>query len=202
MTEPMARIARILQPIRDADASGPGLPTDRGAIAHNPAVADVEVIQGVATPEECTRIIRISSSPAAQSAKGPGRIARNDETRWIYERAAEVFENANHKFRFRVVGLIEEILIAAHTPADQQEWQVDCARNFTANRKLSMSLVLSGAGADGEAAPEFPGREKIPGPFAIGTAIVFPSFLAHRPKPVVEGKRLELLAYAYGPTFE
>src|SRR5262245_26115137 len=60
MTEPMARIARILQPIRDADAPAPAFTTDRGALSHNPGIVEIEVIPGVATLEECERIVRIA----------------------------------------------------------------------------------------------------------------------------------------------
>lgn len=199
MSEPLARIARILQPIRDDDAAGSQLTTDRGALAHNPAVADVETIPGVVSIEDCKRIVQMADTLRAAGAK---RIPRQDETRWIYERVAEVFETANRKFRFRVVGLIEEIVVTAHEPGDGYPWQVDCSHNFTANRKLSLSLLLTDTGPGGEGALEFSGRETPAAPLAAGTAIVFPSFLAHRVKNRTQGRRVTLVAFAYGPTFE
>jgi PKHD-type hydroxylase len=200
MNEPLARMARILQPIRDEDAAGPGLTTDRGTLAHNPSVVDVAVIPDIASAEECARIIRIAAG--LQNAHESVRIPRQDATKWIYERAAEIFEQANRTFRFRVVGLIEEPMVTGYGPDDKFPWQVDCSHNFTANRKLSLSLLLTDAGPGGEGAVEFVGRENGAAPLGAGTAIVFPSFLAHRVKPVSRERRAVLRAYAYGPTFE
>jgi len=194
MGEPQARIARILQPIRDEDYAGPQFTTDRGTLAHNPAVADIETVPNALSAAECERIMQ--SAHALQSSGG--RIPRHDDTRWIYERVAGVFERANRKFRFRVVGIIEEIVIGAYSATGNPPWQVDCAHNFTANRKLSLSLPLSG-GTDG-AGLEFAGRELAP--IAAGTAVVYPSFLAHRVNPLGGEARAALVAFAYGPTFE
>ena len=194
MGEPQARIARILQPIRDEDYSGPQFTTDRGTLAHNPAVADIETVPGALTAEECQRIVQ---GAHALQANG-GRIPRRDDTRWIYERVADVFERANRRFRFRVVGIIEEIVVGAYSAAGNPPWQVDCAHNFTANRKLSLSLLLTG---DNEGARlEFAGRDV--GPVGAGVAVVYPSFLAHRVNPLSGEARAALVAFAYGPTFE
>jgi hypothetical protein len=200
MAEPLARIARILQPIRDADAPGPAFTTDRGTLAHNPSITDVAVVPGVATPEECDRILKIAKSHAV----GPtAKIPRQDETRWIYERAADVFEKANDTFRFRVVGLIEEPVVSLQTPEDKSHWLVDCARNITANRKLSLALLLTDPGPKANGAVEFAGRDAPHPSVALGSAIVYPSFLSHRNVPLAEGQhRVTLLAFAYGPTFE
>jgi len=193
MGEPLARIARILQPIHDADAPGPQFTTDRGTLAHNPAVADIETIRNAIATADCERIVQAAR---ALQATG-GRIPRSDETRWIYERVAEIFERANRKFRFRVVGIIEEIVVGAYS-AGNSPWQVDCAHNFTANRKLSLSLPLTGP--DEGARLEFAGSDL--GPVPPGTGVVYPSFLAHRVNPLAVEPRAALVAFAYGPTFE
>jgi PKHD-type hydroxylase len=199
MSEPQARIARILQPIRDADALGPAFTTDRGTLAHNPSVMEIVVIPGVVTPEECEQILAVAKSVAMGAT---AKIPRRDDTRWIYERAAEVFEKANDTFRFRVVGLIEEPLVSLQTPEDKPPWIVDCARNLTANRKLSLTLLLTAPGPKANGTLQFAGREAPHAPAAQGAALVYPSFLGHRPVPLTEGHRVTLLAYAYGPTFE
>jgi PKHD-type hydroxylase len=49
---------------------------------------------------------------------------------------------------------------------------------------------------------EFSGRDSAKAPPAAGTGIVFPSFMAHRLSPVTQGRRVSVVAYAYGPTFE
>ena len=194
MGEPQARIARILQPIRDEDNTGPQFTTDRGTLAHNPAVADIETLPDALSAEECERIVQAAKGLQASG----GRIPRSDDTRWIYERVAQVFERANRRFRFRVVGIIEEVMVGAYSATGNPPWQVDCAHNFTANRKLSLSLHLTG-GPDG-ARLEFAGREL--GPVGAGTAVVYPSFLAHRVNPLAAEARAALVAFAYGPTFE
>lgn len=196
MSEPLARIARILQPIRDEDARGPQFTTDRGTLAHNPGVADIVAVPNAASPEQCQRIIQTAESLTSTG----GRIPRHDETRWIYELAAQIFERANQKFRFRVVGIIEEVVVGAYAPTGNPAWQVDIAHNSTANRKLSLSLLLTGTGSSNDACLEFAGRDAPAA--AAGTAIVYPSLLAHRVNPLKGEARAALVAFAYGPTFE
>jgi len=204
MSEPLARIARILQPIRDDDGNGSELTTDRGALAHNPAIVDVETIPGVMNAQECAKVLAMASHLSRKSGDpvNTGRIPRQEETAWIYERMADVFERANKKYRFRVVGLIEEPQVTLYAQGDPYPWQMDCARNFTANRKLSISVALMDPLEYHGGVLEFPGREPAKSAPPAGTAIIFPSFLAHRMSPVTQGRRVSLVAYAYGPTFE
>ena len=45
------------------------------------------------------------------------------------------------------------------------------------------------------------GDEGVDGQREVGTAIIFPSFMAHRVAPVTVGERRSLVAWACGPTF-
>ena len=124
-----------------------------------------------------------------------------DDCDWLYRRVGEIFEEANERFRFRLCGLIESIMVVEYEQGDAFDWHLDSGPSLAANRKLSLSIQLS-ASADydggrlefcGKAVPDEAARQ--------GTAIVFAPFLAHRISRIERGRRRSLVAWAYGPTF-
>ena len=124
-----------------------------------------------------------------------------DDCAWLYRRVGEIFEAANERFRFRLCGLIESIMVVEYEQGDAFDWHLDSGPSLAANRKLSLSIQLS-ASADydggrlefcGKAVPDEAARQ--------GTAIVFAPFLAHRISRIERGRRRSLVAWAYGPTF-
>jgi len=48
---------------------------------------------------------------------------------------------------------------------------------------------------------QFHGAADMPAARAQGTAVAFPSYLAHQVSPVTRGLRHSLVAWAYGPAF-
>ena len=89
------------------------------------------------------------------------------------------------------------------------DWHTDHVNNYNENhgslgdRKLSISLVLNDDYAGGEfciAAPE-PKTDYKTLQLNKGDAIIFPSFMFHKVKPVISGTRKALVIFVEGPKF-
>ena len=204
--------ARIIKAIESIDEAPFRLVTGAASMGCNPGIVDVAVIPRVMDSSECSRVLAAARSTSFERGRTLGGV---DETRqcycawipperdheWIYDRVAQAFATANRKFRFRLEGLIEPVMAVAYDPGDRIDWHLDTGPELTANRKLSLSLFLTEPGVHDGGVLEFAGMAPLPSPVPVGTATVFPSFLAHRVTPVTRGRRLSLVAFAYGPTF-
>lgn len=103
---------------------------------------------------------------------------------------------------FRLIGLVEPLMVVSYDEGDGFDWHLDSGDQLSANRKLSLSIPLSSTreyrGGDLEFAGSLMKERRI----GKGTAVVFPSFVAHRISPVTSGRRFALVAFAHGPSFE
>lgn len=203
---------RILQEVDSRRVPGAVLETSRGAIASNPAIAQVARLPGALTAAECRRTrslaadLRFSAGAATYGGTRSRRcdcawIGPSPEHRWLYERVAAVFARANEGYRFRLKGLIEPPMIVSYDPGGGFDWHLDLGPELAASRKLSLSLLLGPPGDYEGGELEFSGCVRGTAKPSMGTAMVFPSFLAHRVAPVTRGRRLALVAFAHGPSF-
>lgn len=206
-----ARIIHRLEdpPSRPAPA-GATLTFDPGTgpIASNPYASDVHLMMDAFSAAECEAVCRLAASrPAYIGEPREYRQCRNawldpsEDTAWLYRRVGEVFEEANARFRFRLCGLIESVMVVEYGPGDQFDWHLDSGPSLAANRKLSLSIQLSPPSEYDGGRLEFSGKSVPEEAARHGTAIVFPPFLAHRISTIERGRRLALVAWAYGPTF-
>jgi PKHD-type hydroxylase len=198
---------------RERDASMPfRLDTSAGPIPCNPSAIGVSVHRRALSQLECRRVIeaaraepfergRMVDTGAGSRACHCAWIPDRQEHAWLYDRVAALFEEANERFRFRLTGMVEPVMAVAYGEGDHFDWHLDAGPELPANRKLSLSLLLTGPDAYEGGALEIAGTaEEALRPDA-GSAIVFPSFLAHRVTTVTNGRRIALVAFAYGPTF-
>ncbi len=135
---------------------------------------------------------------------------RRSELSWIppseastafYHRVGVLFHQANLEYRFVLKGLAEPLQIARYGVGGHFDWHTDSGLRETAGRKLSLTVQLSDEADYDGGNLEFiniHGRQPARG---LGTAIIFPSFLAHRIAPVTRGVRVSIVAWAYGPSF-
>ncbi|APV52235.1 hypothetical protein BWI17_01830 [Betaproteobacteria bacterium GR16-43] len=128
-------------------------------------------------------------------------MPEGDEAAWLYRRVGEFAVRAARWYQFEVTGFFEPLMFLRYGASDHFDWHLDCGPDGTCTRKLSISIQLTPEddyeGGDLEFFPQG-------GSLAcrkLGTAIVFPSFYAHRITPVTRGTRSTLVVWLHGPTF-
>jgi len=131
---------------------------------------------------------------------------RNDETAWIFDKTNMVIQSLNEMFYgFELNGYPEfQYTIYEHTEKGRYDWHMDTivSKNEYNHRKLSLTLLLNDDFEGGEFQINT-GQEKtaITVPVNKGRAIVFPSYMIHRVKPVTKGVRKSLVIWVVGPKF-
>jgi len=126
---------------------------------------------------------------------------------WIAGILHNLFISANNDyFHFDLDHFDTGIQTTFYTEGDHYTWHSDGIpfpnrERDVYERKLSMSFMLTDDYKGGELEFELKPTKIVRKPKA-GTAIIFPSWLAHRVKPVKEGERISLVAWMNGPKFK
>jgi PKHD-type hydroxylase len=179
--------------------------------------ANIVTWDGVFTAEEAKKIIDICE--ASELKKGTvldsnkeheNRVSNinfhrpNDETAWIFERLNGFLNDVNNKFfGINLVGFdYFQFSTYDSKEAGHYDWHIDSALNLIdhsmhgLHRKLSLTILLNDdfEGGDFEVNTGLP--ETVP--CLKGRAIVFPSFILHRVKPVTMGIRKSLVVWVLG----
>lgn len=191
----------------------PGAPFNaQAAWVENPSLCTVQVIPGAFSAKQCERMLDLG----AQAGFEPARVEKGDgdlrlsKVSWIqpsessesfYHRVGLLFHQANRDFGFVLAGLLEPLQVARYAVGGHFDWHTDSGLRETSGRKLSLTVQLSdSADYDGGDLEFINIHGKRPAR-ALGTAIIFPSFLAHRVSEVTRGERTSIVAWAYGPSF-
>jgi PKHD-type hydroxylase len=165
------------------------------------------------TAEECRRVIEVGDAlPKMAGLMEQDHRERyrdsqvawmptHPDTHWMYHKLAVLFNEANAYFDFELLGFVEPPQYTVYGAGQHFDWHIDVGGGGASVRKLSMTVQLSDGseyeggdlefheGSDGD-------RQR-----ALGTATIFPSFIAHRVRPIVSGVRRSLVAWACGPSF-
>jgi len=176
---------------------------------NNPAQGTVQIIGKAFSPEECGRIRDLAKAGEALVAgteKVTGYRSSNitwiqpdAQSKWLYHRMGLLILEANSQYHFDLVGLAEPLQYADYGQGDHFEWHTDLGVQGTSGRKLSVSVQISDPDTYDGGDLEFINMKNRSVPRDPGTAIIFPSYLAHRVTPVTRGRRHSLVAWAYGP---
>jgi PKHD-type hydroxylase len=177
----------------------------------NPAQGTVRVVPGAFTHDECEQIVAIGESGARVAGRVDDayegmRISElswihpQPATHWLYHRIGLMFLEANRVYRFNLVGLQEPLQFSRYSVGGHFDWHIDMG-GATSGRKLSLTIQLSDPSEYTGGELQFMNQHG-GGATGRGTAVFFPSFLAHRVTPVTHGMRRALVAWAYGPSFE
>jgi len=191
---------------------GKGPFTSVPAPATNGALATVQARQDALSAQECDRIIALGEAAHAQAGgveDGPSHyrvsriawLAPNPDTEWLFHRLAALFFEVNRHYGLDLVGFVDALQYTVYGADQHFDWHLDLGPGSTSARKLSMSIQLSDPGDYDGGALEFTSMAIHPDAARRGTAIIFPSFLAHRVTPVTRGVRRSLVGWAYGPAF-
>ena len=129
-----------------------------------------------------------------------------EDEQWLYERLTGIVRQFNAStFGFDLYGILDDISIARYDHDNGElgpshfTWHSDAGAGLTALRKLSVVVVLSSP-------MEYEGGEFEIfncGPQSLipnqGSVILFPSYMQHRVRPLLSGRRYSLIAFVLGP---
>ncbi len=122
---------------------------------------------------------------------------------WIYDKLAVACIQINtNRFKFDISGFQTELQLANYGPDDFFEWHMDYGAGDISNRKMSISVQLSGPDEYEGGDLQFMINHKvISAPKTKGTAIIFPSYAIHRVLPVTSGSRKSIVGWIGGPPY-
>lgn len=135
------------------------------------------------------------------------KLPVNAQSGWPLNKIAYEISGVNaNAWRFELTGFVSDdmpyIMRYAETNKDHNDWHVDMGRAYTASRKLSFSLQLSGPDDYDGGELEFhnmeldwnEARKK-------GSLVIFPAYWLHKVHPVTAGTRHVGVGWMHGPSF-
>lgn len=142
-------------------------------------------------------------------------IMNNNETEWLYSKFYNLINDINkHFYQFNIIGFPAiQYGVYDSKKEGKSDWHMDLqiSKNIYLDnektRKLSVAILLSQPGVDFEGgefeiSSSFSERKGVEETkLTKGSAIIFPSFMVHRVKPVTKGIRKSLVVWAEGPRF-
>ncbi|MGI9478601.1 MAG: 2OG-Fe(II) oxygenase [Hyphomicrobiaceae bacterium] len=169
--------------------------------------------------DECRQIVAIAHAGIFHDAALTGskqsdavRLAQtswiNEEgaASWIFSRLLEAFAKSNREhFDFKLDHFSERMQVAWYDAESSAffDWHSDVGMSPLSNRrKLTMVVQLSDAEnyLGGELETNSDGNIRAASR-CIGSALVLPSFVLHRVRPVTCGNRYSLTLWSHGPAF-
>jgi PKHD-type hydroxylase len=181
----------------------------------NDQVAHVSHVPNFLSPEECKRITNsVLRYPPSEGEVGGQAQAVNPGIResnvwvvfpdqssdWLYSRLEMAIEKLNERYQFDLLGFYEGAQVARYAPGGHYDWHMDLGAGIYSARKLSVSVQLTAEQEYDGGELEFQLMDE-PEPRTQGTLIAFPSFLAHRVRPVTRGERFSLVVWITGRPF-
>ncbi|MFY0610262.1 MAG: 2OG-Fe(II) oxygenase [Hyphomicrobiaceae bacterium] len=169
---------------------------------------------------ECERIVAIAHAGIFRDSELIGstrsdavRLAQTswlDEegtAKWIFNRLLEAFAQSNREhFDFKLDEFAERMQVAWYGAEAGAffDWHSDVGTSSVASRrKLTMVVQLSEAKSylGGQLETNADGHIRAASR-CIGSALVIPSFMLHRVRPVSHGSRYSLTLWSHGPAFQ
>ena len=124
---------------------------------------------------------------------------------WIAGILHNIMVRCNEYYCYDLVHFDDQIQVTKYDELQQYGWHIDQAEMKSTDhlpRKLSITLLLNDDFEGGELEIYNPVDQKtMPVPMKAGSYCVFPSWVAHRVKPVTKGTRYSLVAWMNGPQF-
>ncbi|MCH9026403.1 MAG: 2OG-Fe(II) oxygenase [Proteobacteria bacterium] len=180
----------------------------------NDAAAQVAFVESLMSPDICDSAIALAeNSPKLEGKTGAERktdkgrnstvrfIWPSEESAWLFDFLEDALMKLNRGYGFELNGFYDGIQVASYEPGGHYDWHIDLGPGTYSSRKLSLSVQLSDP-ADYEGGElEFLSATDELAPRSRGSLIAFPSYLAHRVRPVTKGTRLSLVSWIGGPPF-
>jgi len=155
----------------------------------NDSVTMIATAKNFLSPEECQKVIDFSEQAKfSEGTIGQERdnasirdskvtcLRANSGNMWLFERLEMAITQMNSAYKYNLLGFYEGVQVASYKSGGKYGWHIDVGPAHNSTRKLSMSIQLTDPDAYEGGDLEFMNvsnkTEK-----AIGTLIVFPSFL-------------------------
>lgn len=167
---------------------------------------ELELIRiiGDKTPKQAATTVADEDSVVSDYRKSEiAWLDDNSETRWIYEKIAELCKIANRTmWNFDIWGYQDSYQYTVYYgDGGHYDWHVDLGPGIS-NRKISVVLQLSDPEEyDGGDLQMNPGGQILTVPKGLGTICFFPSFMLHRVTPLNSGVRKSLVNWFCGANF-
>jgi PKHD-type hydroxylase len=137
--------------------------------------------------------------------------SRTTENAWVFDRMNMILNTINDQFYGFELNGYDSFQYTAYNSEElaEYDWHMDIIlgksaynANMPEPRKLSMTILLNDDFEGGEFQVNL-GNEKKPETVELpkGRAIIFPSWLIHRVKPVTKGIRRSVVVWTQGPKF-
>jgi PKHD-type hydroxylase len=124
------------------------------------------------------------------------------DSHWVFDKLGKILLDLNGNYKFELSGFSEGLQVAEYSAPDgHYSWHNDIGTGLFSTRKLSMTVQLSDVGDYEGGDLQFADSTAL-APKEIGSLIVFPSYLAHRVKPVTSGMRKSMVSWISGPAFK
>ena len=170
------------------------------------------VFERVFTAEQCAQIRALGAAQRlwrgrSSSDEDEYRVCttswleETSATTFVYSRLREVVRSVNALYGLDVVGFGEPLHYICYEPGGHFDWHTDLGIGPMSTRKISISIQLSDPSEYSGGDLEFSPHGVVERFRGIGTAIAFPSYIAHRVAPVTAGNRHALVAWIHGPHF-
>lgn len=170
-------------------------------------------LYGLFSPDKVESVLQAGSLEAMRPDQFAGTSLSNrrsfsvtiDRTaahEWIYAEVSAIFTAFNRGYKLDIEAIEEPLQLIRYPLGGCIDWHVDSQPHDDAKvRKLSLSIQLSPAESYQGGDVQFAAQPHDPFARALGTAVCFPSYCAHRVTPVTAGERRSLVAFILGPTF-
>ncbi len=124
----------------------------------------------------------------------------NEETSWLFVKLMRLIEKINSdNWKFDLVMAKEPIQYTEYEGDGHYDWHIDVGHRHMAQRKVSLSLLLSDPNTfEGGDLEIWPGGAVRKAERVEGGGTIFPSFLLHRVTPVTKGVRKSLVFWVGG----
>ena len=178
----------------------------------NNALTTIQIKPGAFSADECRRVEAIGNAQVpmegrvelGESAYRVSHIAwikPAPDTHWLFHRLGALFADAKRHFGMNITGFVDPIQYTVYGQGQYFDWHMDTGPGASSTRKISLTIQLSAESDYVGGALEFITAPELPPIRSMGTATIFPSYLAHRVSRIEKGVRRSLVAWACGPTF-
>jgi PKHD-type hydroxylase len=136
-------------------------------------------------------------------------ITRNADSAWIFDKINFMLYSINERYYNFSLNGYYSLQYTTYNAEDEgrYDWHMDMCMEtnleYGETRKLSLTLLLNDDFEGGEFEVNMGKEENAKTlPSKKGRALLFPSFMIHRVRPVTKGVRKSLVAWCVGPKFK
>ncbi len=167
------------------------------------------------TAEECRSVLELASTRQTHDAKVVSKaesleygrrkstlrhVYPDEQSNWFFVKMQDLIMHCNKGFQYDIQGFLEGVQVATYDIGGHFDWHMDAGPGKLSIRKLSITIQMTPPEEYQGGELEFMGQDRL-APRDQGTAIVFPTFLFHRVRPVTKGSRVAAVTWVHGSPF-